>query len=180
MVYILRATTSASWPLLAPSGCHLGGLGGCILILWEIFSISGARWGVILATRGHPGRPWEKQDGHEVVGNMMFIDFGVKHSKTLKISLFFGLDSRRRFVLISVSKFRVLGIRIRGFLMEGIAKINFSPKSFFSEFRGLILWFVGGPWQSFFWFFCVLKTIPKTCGLLVVSNEVFKARSRCQ
>ena len=74
---ILRATTSASWPLLAPSGCHLGGLGVCILILWEIFFISGARWGVILATRGHPGRPWEQQDGHEVVGNMIFIDFGV-------------------------------------------------------------------------------------------------------
>ena len=42
---ILRATTSASWPLLAPSGCHLGGLGVCILILWEAFFISGARWG---------------------------------------------------------------------------------------------------------------------------------------
>ena len=63
--------------LLATADCHLGGLGVCILILWVIFFISGERWGVILATRGHPGRPWEQQDGHGVVGNMIFIDFGV-------------------------------------------------------------------------------------------------------
>jgi len=63
--------------------------------------------------------------------------------------------------------------------MEDIAKNNFSlkacylmPKSIF-----IICWKL---WHSFFQFSCVLKTIPKTCGLLVVSNEIFKARSGCQ
>ena len=42
------------WPLLAPRGGHLGDLVPPFLYL---------------------GRPWEQQDGHERVWNMIFIDF---------------------------------------------------------------------------------------------------------
>ena len=41
------------------------------------FGISGAPWEAILALRDHPGGPWEQQDGHEVVNNKIFVDFGV-------------------------------------------------------------------------------------------------------
>ena len=41
------------------------------------FGISGAPWDAILAPRDHPGRPWEQQDGFEVVNNRIFGDFGM-------------------------------------------------------------------------------------------------------
>ena len=34
-------------------------------------------WNAILAPRDHSGGPWEQQDGHEVVNNTIFVDFGV-------------------------------------------------------------------------------------------------------
>ena len=33
--------------------------------------------GIILAPGDDPGGPWKQQDGHEVVQNRLFIDFGV-------------------------------------------------------------------------------------------------------
>ena len=53
-------------PLLAPRGCHLGGLVSPSIFIF---------WGTILAPRDHPGGPWEQQDGHEVVNNRIFADF---------------------------------------------------------------------------------------------------------
>ena len=41
------------WSLLAPRGCHLGGLCASIVALWE----------TTLALREHPERPWGQQDG---------------------------------------------------------------------------------------------------------------------
>ena len=35
-----------------------------------------ATWGTILAPHKHLGSPWEQQDGHEVVQNRIFKDFG--------------------------------------------------------------------------------------------------------
>ena len=35
---------------------------------------SGAPWDAILALRDHPGRPWEQQDGLEVVDNTIWLD----------------------------------------------------------------------------------------------------------
>ena len=40
------------WSLLAPRGCHLGGLCASIVALWE----------TTLALREHPERPWGQQD----------------------------------------------------------------------------------------------------------------------
>ena len=41
------------------------------------FGISGAPWEAILASRDHPGGPWEQQDGHEVANNRILVDFGL-------------------------------------------------------------------------------------------------------
>ena len=41
------------------------------------FGTSGAPWGTILASREHPGGPWEQQDGFEVVDFIILLDFGV-------------------------------------------------------------------------------------------------------
>ena len=62
--------------------------------------------------------------------------------------------------------------------MESIAKINFSPKAFFviSKSNSVV---VCGPWEPLFRFFCAFKTSSKTCGFLVGSNVLFKARSGC-
>ena len=76
---------------------HLGS------ILRSHFGVSGAPWEAILAPRDHPGGPWEQQDGHEVVNNRIFIDFGVISglvyvifwdSKCLKVSFIFSFVSR--------------------------------------------------------------------------------------
>ena len=40
------------------------------------FGVSGALREAILAPRD-PGGPWEQQDGHEVVNDRIFVDFGV-------------------------------------------------------------------------------------------------------
>ena len=39
------------------------------------FGISGAPWEAILASRDHPGGPWEQEDGQEVANNRIFVDF---------------------------------------------------------------------------------------------------------
>ena len=64
-------------PLLAPRGYHLEGLVSPFYIPGGHFGTSGAPCRTILALRDHPGGPWEQQDRHEVVWNMIFIDFGV-------------------------------------------------------------------------------------------------------
>ena len=67
------------------------------------FRVSGAAWEVILAPRGHPGGPWEQQDGREVANNRIFVDLGVisgpvlcqfEGSKMLKNRFIFRLVSR--------------------------------------------------------------------------------------
>ena len=84
---------------LAPfgiSGLPFGGLGVFILTFWK----------AILVPRDHPAGPWEQQDGHEVVRNMMFIDFGVilgpvkisfLIARSLRFHFLFGLVSRLLF-----------------------------------------------------------------------------------
>ena len=32
-------------------------------------------WEAILAPQDHPGRPWEQQDGFEIVNNRIWVDF---------------------------------------------------------------------------------------------------------
>ena len=64
-------------PLFISSQLPFGGLGAFILVPWG--TILGAREhpGTILAPRDRSGGPWKQQDGHEVVRNRIFIDFGV-------------------------------------------------------------------------------------------------------
>ena len=50
-----------------PPFCHSGGP------FWHL----GSTLGAILASWDNLGGPWEQQDGHEVVRNTIFIDFGV-------------------------------------------------------------------------------------------------------
>ena len=58
--FILRATPSAADSFLGPRGCHLGGL---VPSFWH--------------AGYHPEGQWGQQDGHEVVRNRIFIDFGM-------------------------------------------------------------------------------------------------------
>ena len=101
----------------------------------------------IFAPRGHPGA-WEQQDGLEVVNNRILIDFGVI-SGLVYVSfwgpecLFFFVRACFRviFFMISDSKFGRLGLPDRGFRMQGIAKIDFSWKSFLMNFGNRFLLF---------------------------------------
>ena len=61
--FYLKGYAPCRRPLLAPRGCHLGGLGASILAPWQ----------TILA----PREPWELQDGHEGLGNRTLIGFGL-------------------------------------------------------------------------------------------------------
>ena len=109
ILYILRATPSGAGPF-GSLGLPFGGLGASILAPRE----------TILSPREHPGEPFwhlgtaledHGRDGHEVVGNKIFIDFMVilgpvcisfLSSRSLKCHLFFGLVSR---LLVYVNDF---------------------------------------------------------------------------
>ena len=69
-----------------------------------------------MSPRGHPGGPWEQQDGFEVVNNSIFFDFGVILGfvyvsfwgfKMLKNSFFSGLVSRLFFYRFLLRNFSV-------------------------------------------------------------------------
>jgi hypothetical protein len=158
------------WPLLAPSGCHLGGIGASILILWGIFFISGVRWEVILTIRGHPGTPWEQQDGYEVVGNTIFIDLGVILGSVYASFLNTGRSKPHSFPGLIQKAFYIhfcVEISNLGHLDSRLShgrycKNQLSTEIVFYEIRGRNLWLFGRSWYSFFWFFRVLKIISKT------------------
>ena len=131
-----------SIPLLASRVCHFGASVSPSLYSGRYFRISEAPWVVILATRGHPGRPWEQWDGHEVVRNTIFIDFGVilepvyvsfLTSRRLTCHFCRADASRSPFVSISEPKCQLAGFKILGFRTESIAKFIVSPKSFFAN-----------------------------------------------
>ena len=163
MLFILRATPSAAglFSLLAVAirgawSLYFGSLG-------DNFGNSGAHWGSILALRDHLRGPWDQQDGHEVVRNTTFIDFVVilgpvypslLISRSLKFHVVSGFVSRSLFYWSLNRKFRQVGLWIRGFRKDSIAKNNFSQKTLFYEFRGrfvvfgssFLLFFV--PWKQ--------------------------------
>ena len=96
-----------------------------------------------LAPWDHPGGPWEQQDGHEVARHRILVDFGVISglvyvsfwvSKCVFLFLCLGLFSVR-FSAIFDSMFRRLGLKNLCFRVGGIAKIDFSWKSFSKNFR---------------------------------------------
>ena len=124
--HILRATPSAAGPFWLP-GLPFERLGVSILTFW----------GTILAPRAHPGEP--------------FWRLGAK----LEISFLLGRVSRSLFSSISTSTFRRWGLPNRGFRKESIAKIDFPLKSFFYEFRGRFLSFVGALGAVFSCFCCL-------------------------
>ena len=47
------------------------------------FGVSEAPWEAILATRDHPGGPWEQQDGHKVARHRILVDFGMISGRVL-------------------------------------------------------------------------------------------------
>ncbi len=78
-------------------------MGSSLLPFGDHFSISGEPWGTILAPQDNPWRPWEQQDGLEVVDNRILVDFGMilgrvyigfLEFKMLEDSFCFGLVSR--------------------------------------------------------------------------------------
>ena len=105
------------------------------------FGTSGAPWDAIFAPRNHPGGPWEKQDGHEVANNRIFVDLGVISGL---VSVSFWVQNALEFFFFRlVSKtysYRFLprifelGLPNRCFRMEDIAKVDFSWKSFLVNF----------------------------------------------
>ena len=138
MAYYLKGYDLCRWPPLVPRGCHLRGLVSPFRHSGNNLASREDPGGAILAPRDYPGGPWTQQDGHEVVRNRIFIDFGVIMgpvyisfliSRSLTFHLFracFGLVCGPFFVLISESKFRRLGLKIRGFRKDSLAKINCS------------------------------------------------------
>ena len=123
------------------SGLPFGSLGASFFEFWEPFWFLGstlgdhfgvsATWEAILAPRDHPGGPWEQQDGHEVVRNRIFIDFGVIVGpyfesccwhRGLEFKLLFGLVSKSLFVFTFESKSRRVDLLKRCCCIEGVAK----------------------------------------------------------
>ena len=97
--------------------------------------------GTIWAPCGHPGGPFEQQEGHVEVRNQIFSDLGMI-SRLHIVSFFgfrwvkfffvcFGLVSRLPFASIFDSKSRRLGLPKPGFRIESIAETIFSQKSSF-------------------------------------------------
>ena len=87
-MHYLKGHALCRRPLLTSRDCHLGALVLPFLTVWEPFWQLGSTWGghfgfsgapreAILAPRDHPGGPWEQQDGHEVVNDMILVDFGM-------------------------------------------------------------------------------------------------------
>ena len=66
--YVKRGYALCRRLLLVPRDCHLGGMMPCFVILRPIF-VFREHLGDLLASRDHPGGPWEQQDGVEVVNN---------------------------------------------------------------------------------------------------------------
>ena len=73
-LYYLKGYALCRRLLLALRGCHLRGLCLHFSVPGHHLSTLGAPQRTILAPRD---RPWERQDGHEVVRNRIFIDFEV-------------------------------------------------------------------------------------------------------
>ena len=74
---------------------------------------------------------------------------------TLERLIFVRVCFQVTFLSISESKFRRLGLHVQGFHKEGIAKINFSQKSFFVDFGIEFYFFLETLGAVFlvFWFF---------------------------
>ena len=84
-----------------------GRLGASFLTFRQLIlaRTSGAPWEAILASRDHPGGPWEQQDGLEVVEIRIFVDLGmnlvpvyVSVQNIFKIMLFPGLFPSHFFI----------------------------------------------------------------------------------
>ena len=132
---ILRATPSAAG--LASRIAIWGARCLHFDILGDNFSTSGAPLGAILAPRGHPGGPWEQQDGLEMVIYRILPDFRVISRRVyisfLKKTLNFILFRACSQVIFSSnfkSEIRRLGLPNRGVRIEGIAKFDLSWKLF--------------------------------------------------
>ena len=142
---------------------------------------------VILATRGHPGRPWEQQDGHEVVRSMTFIDFGVIlepvyvsfcYFKTLDMSLFSGVLPEPFLYRFLNRHFNSRDSQFKVFAWKVLHKSSFLQNRFsqISDSSG-VFW---EPWEPIFRFPSAFKTSSKTNGFLVMSNVLFKAPGSCR
>ena len=95
-----------------------------------------------MATRDHPGRPWEQQDGLEVAIYGILVDFGVisgpvsvHFSNPKCFHVFFYACFYVIFLAIVDLHFRHLRLQNHRFRIEGIAKSGFSWKLFFVNSR---------------------------------------------
>ena len=93
-----------------------------------------------MAPQDHPGRPWEQQDGLEVLDNMILLDLRVIlgrvyvsfwNSKYLKIHFVFGLASRSFFYRFLTRNFNVWDFQIKMFASNALQKSTFDGNRFF-------------------------------------------------
>ena len=59
--------------------------------MWALSASILAPWGTMLAPRDHPGGPWEQQGAHEMIRNMISMDFVKKSEVILKV--FLGIEA---------------------------------------------------------------------------------------
>ena len=96
-----------------------------------------------MAARDHPGGPWERQGGHEVVNDRIFVDFGMISglvyvslwgSKCLNIRFIFRLVSRELFYRF-LTRFSTFG-NSKSWLSHGkYCKNRLVMEINFNEFR---------------------------------------------
>ena len=115
-------------------------------ILGIHFGPSGVPWDAILAPRDHPGRPWEQQDGLEMVVYSILFDLGVilgpvfisfLSSRSLKFHCCFRACFQVIFLSLSESKFR-FGTSKSWFSHWRYCKNRLFVEIVFKEFRNRI------------------------------------------
>ena len=99
-----------------------------------------------MASRDHPGGPWEQQDGVEVVNSKILFDVGMIWGV---VYVSFGVSFVYRFLN---RNFDVWDFQIEVLLWKVLQKMAFHENCFLwiSESTFLVLW---RPWEPLFWFF---------------------------
>jgi hypothetical protein len=141
--YVKRGYALCRRLLLVPRDCHLGGMMPCFVILRPIF-VFREHLGDLLASRDHPGGPWEQQDGVEVVNNNNKILFDLGMILGV-VYVSFGVSFVYRFLN---RNFDVWDFQIVVFRMEVMANVDLSRKSRLVNF-GMDFSCFGSLWSRF-------------------------------
>ena len=119
--------------------------------------------GTILSAWGHPGGPWEQQEGHVGVRSKIFSDLGLilgPHFESFLSSdglnsVFFEACFQATFCIDFLVELLTVGALKTRFSLEKYCKNHVFAKIVYWWFEGRFLVFFGGPGSRFSEFFCL-------------------------